>query len=456
MKIVYFFLLTIIFFGLASLLPGSVWEGDEYFQMGRMLHEMPSLWDYLRERIVWSPRPLSEIILVGYYKICSITERPHAGVFNAILWCVFFVITGIGARSSTRLMIIPLTLFVVMALWGAPYEILYWPAGTAPYLLTCAFMVALLLTYLRPFSHADSTLQIIFLTGCAFSSEIGMLFTAFCVGLMIVYRFLERGPLRVKSIAPLFLPTISVGIVVFLSKHGRIAQENIHQAHLQVFNLTKETFSIELESLLKGPHFTYPLFNHSFLSNSAVYVLIIIGFFLFFHTKEAYTKINRNLLTIIIVSCLLTQITTIWISLSHYGFLTDRHGDVRLMLTFVTLVSLGALLASWNPIVIERKNLAFVPLTLVIVLMLPAFIPAWKATRLMLPEILRYKELTWQSGLASGDAMIFTCSNVSPLLITCPDGMNAGTYKAGHPDTNWIYTGVLSLFKKSSLTVVRP
>jgi hypothetical protein len=173
--------IMILYLGLIGL---GQWQADEYADFAMFRSKG---WRFFGERMSWSPRPVSELLLLIYGWIVNVSQRPLIAPFLAVLWAGFLV-AGVLTFLQTRLqrsheenwlaLIATLALPALILASGGLTEMFYWPVGAVAYLPTLA---ASLLLFWQIVSGNLQTahgrrLCLLALTVTALSSELGAMF----------------------------------------------------------------------------------------------------------------------------------------------------------------------------------------------------------------------------------------------------------------------------------------
>lgn len=457
------FLLAIII-GISLLLPQSNWMGDEYYQIGGMQNRSDRI-VFILERLHWSPRPLSELCLFLYYEAVLHTRSALAASYNGLMWATYFLLTCLYARRPSwnacliRLSI-PMTFFVILAIRCPSYELLFWPAGVAPYLLTVAFILSLVLGFLdmKPENDAPSIWQTVLLVGMALSSEVGMVFAALWTVSCGAYGLIEKRSLQRTGRIParMALPLLACAAVSWISITGRLTGENIYQNNNPLGRQLWTALETTFHNYTYGPYFNNHIFDHHLSSNIIFECAVFLGFYFLISSDIATSRRLVPFFLLTSAACVSAEFTVTFISLRHYGFLADRHQDICLFLNLVTLFCLAGAIAIRHPVhigsVICRQNLGFLTLAICLLYITVKFTPLYYTSLSETTTILQDRSYTWKQGLSSADKMIFLCQAQTPLIPACPEGISPQTYTLSN-DTPWEPTGIMWFFKKTTLTV---
>ena len=211
----------------AGLIPMGRWQVDEYRLFTRLRQFGAGA---LPARLLYSPRPFSELLIFLYGETVLHLHRPLVTSFLAVVWAALIASTGLAAysvlpRSAWRL---PLALafafaLIATALTGADVtEAFYWPMAAAAYVPTLAVGLCLFFLTGQPLTRRYRAMSGVALTVAACSTEIGAAF-ALCFALTIAAeRLLAVLQHRVRAAAALsasawWLIPGALGLLVFLS-----------------------------------------------------------------------------------------------------------------------------------------------------------------------------------------------------------------------------------------------
>ena len=199
-----------------GLVDAGQWSGDEYFNFSDLRLAGPSY--FMHRLLTWSPRPFSEALVFAYYLAVRATWNPLIGPFLLIFWAMLIGCTLAHVFRSDRTRILPRLLLGVAVLTsfllGHPVaEMFYWPMGAAAYLPCLAgisyFVVAVLDGRLAGVGGRRASA--VALTLAAGSAELGALFVAGLVPLLVLDRLRRRMPLPWWTLVPFGL---SIWVVV--------------------------------------------------------------------------------------------------------------------------------------------------------------------------------------------------------------------------------------------------
>ena len=211
----------------AGLIPTGRWQTDEYRLFATLRR-----WgvEALPARLQYSPRPLSELLILLYGEAVLHLHRPLITSLLAVVWAGVIASTGLAAytalsRSAARL---PLALaftfaLIATALTGADVtEAFYWPVAAAAYMPTLAAGLCLFFLTGQPMNRRRRAMSGIALAVAACSSEVGAAF-ALCFALTIAAERLlavmrrRIRPAAVVSASAWWLIPGAIGLLVLLT-----------------------------------------------------------------------------------------------------------------------------------------------------------------------------------------------------------------------------------------------
>jgi len=170
--------------GYAGLIGLGQWQADEYDDFGRLARDG---WRAYGQRLVWSPRPVSESVFYSYGWLVNHLHRPLIVPFLGVLWAGFLA-AGLFTALQEWLekrdgpvwpgVLIATSLMASFVAAGGLTEVLYWPAGAVAYLMTLSATLLLFLQIAagRLSDRKGRTLAFGCLLVAAGSSEMGAAF----------------------------------------------------------------------------------------------------------------------------------------------------------------------------------------------------------------------------------------------------------------------------------------
>jgi len=177
-------LLGCVVLGYAGLIGLGQWQADEYDDFGRLARDG---WRAYGQRLVWSPRPVSESVFYSYGWLVNHLHRPLIVPFLGVLWAGFLA-AGLFTALQEWLekrdgpvwpgVLIATSLMASFVAAGGLTEVLYWPAGAVAYLMTLSATLLLFLQIAagRLSDRKGRTLAFGCLLVAAGSSEMGAAF----------------------------------------------------------------------------------------------------------------------------------------------------------------------------------------------------------------------------------------------------------------------------------------
>jgi hypothetical protein len=133
----------------AALLPGGHWTVDEYSDF-EYYRRGGLTWLAMR-LLTWSPRPVSELMLYGYWRSVEATGSPLIVPFLGVLWCLLVIGTVLPARPTLTppglyRLVIAVCVLSMFLLGHQIDDIFYIPWYAAPYLPTLAGLTGAVMT----------------------------------------------------------------------------------------------------------------------------------------------------------------------------------------------------------------------------------------------------------------------------------------------------------------------
>jgi len=443
----------------ALLIPAAGWLGDEFFQAADLAQSREALGPYLLKRLLWSPRPLSEAVLMLYYRATLYVHGALVTVVTAALWGFYCLVTLVWARNTRgsvfrARLLLPMFLLAVLMTAGEPRELFFWPAGSAPYLLTVAFVVAFVLRALGQGDGAGLPVgRAGLLVGAALSSEVGTFFVmAVCGTRLAVWAAVDRrrsGGSR--DLAGWGVPLLVSGLVVWVSVTHRVVLET-HAGPTVHHGFRSAVWAVRVwgRDLLFGmpfPGVVTPLRGVWWLL-AIVLSLMGVGGLLAVALPVPGRRCDAMALG---VALLLASYGIVFASGYQYGFRTERHMDMQLL--FHVLAGGCFIRALWPVWGVWGRLMGLVAVPGCVVLLMGSMIPAYRESVARVEAIRVDRARTWASGFSPGEAMTYFMRTDPPLVFGTPPGVNPGLLgPPGEPE--WARHGVLTLFHKKELHVV--
>jgi hypothetical protein len=170
----------------AGLIGLGQWQADEYADFAALRMQG---WHFFFDRLRWSPRPVSELVLSIYGWTVNQLHQPLIAPFLGLLWSGF-IAAGLLAVFHTReersretnwlVMLAALALMASFLTGGGLTEAFYWPVGAVAYLLTLSSTLLLFWqgAHGRLATTEGRSISSIALIIAACSSEVGAMFVA--------------------------------------------------------------------------------------------------------------------------------------------------------------------------------------------------------------------------------------------------------------------------------------
>jgi hypothetical protein len=187
----------VLYLGLIGL---GQWQADEYDNFARLRTRG---WRFLFDRLHWSPRPISELILTMYGWTVNQVHQPLIAPFLGLLWIVFIGAGLLGffqARvkrsyeENWLALVAAAALMASFLVGGGLTEVFYWPVGAGAYLLTLSSSILFFWQAAegRLATSRGRALSSIALSIAACSSEMGAMLVASYALIKVVEWVIER------------------------------------------------------------------------------------------------------------------------------------------------------------------------------------------------------------------------------------------------------------------------
>ncbi|HXD35114.1 MAG TPA: hypothetical protein VN624_00565 [Rhodanobacter sp.] len=434
----------------AGLIPLGQWH-DEY-QALHAYHQagITFLWERL---LHWSPRPLSELLVYFYGLAVYHTGLPLIGAFIAPFW-IALAAAVLWPVLRGRQGLLPACVLLAMLLLGHPVaEVFYWPFGVVAYLPTLAAAAMLLALdwggwMERP---AGETWRFLALTVAAASSEVGALFVAVYIGLLVASGSLEKGRRHLFLAIPLLLSLT----LLYLQFIGRVSKGN------EVFGNPAVAHHPWNTLRYVGKHVFFDLLRNdnrqhatALLTGLATKLLFLAGIYqaMSAHRPDKISARAQRMRLALVAAALATAILVMAASLYNFGSLCcERHDTMRQGYVVIALGSLATYLAMRSPS--HRPERAGRLLLLALLIPLATTVPKLVTEYRDYASVRHAGSATWQSGRAAGPVMRVTPATSEP--VTGGPRIEPGTYHRGsqpNGDLQWM----LTFFGKQTAIVAAP
>ncbi len=459
----------------AGLIPMGRWQVDEY-----RLFTLIRLWGVgnLPARLLYSPRPFSELLLFLYGEAVLHLHRPLITSFLAVVWAGLIASTGLAAfaalpRSAWR---VPLALAFALALIAAALtgagvtEAFYWPIAAAAYLPTLAAGLCLFFLVGQPMSRRRRAISGIALAIAACSSEVGAAF-ALCFALtMAAERLLAVLRRRARPAAALtasawwLIPGVlgALVFVAFFQLRSRYGVDAPGAGDARYAAQTADLVFDAVRDLLtelpagSGPRQDWPL-----AAAITARILFVLGFAWSWRLAAPVpARLDRDRAALA-AALLGAAFFSIAAAYQHYGQLCcERQQSVRQsFLTLDLLVLAIPVLAAWRPAsALARRIPAGAPLILAAGILVPLL---WRSEGLSSSYAVYHwgiaaRARTWASGLQPGArGMILYLPPDAPELVVHGTSDPYRTY-GDWPNAPNLVQDVGRFFRKRSVTVCEP
>jgi len=455
----------VLYLGLIGL---GQWQADEYDNFSRLRTRG---WRFLFDRLHWSPRPISELILMMYGWTVNQTHQPLIAPFLGLLWIVFigsgllgfFQARGKRSREENWLAFVAAaSLMASFLVGGGLTEVFYWPVGAGAYLLTlsCGILFFWQAAEGRLATSRGRALSGIALSIAACSSEMGAMLVASYAFMKVAGWTIERLTRRVAKPAGTtilwwLLPAL-ISLVV-LSALGL----NRFQQSEPGFTVASSTLGHPLLSvgaavrglLSEVSGVTPGLRPSRGMSGLLSEIMMLVGIGLCRPLKTSSKESAReitNLVSALLLACLLSLTTTYL----HFGTAGgQRHQLLRHCWILMAASGMGMLLFSSQ---VAARVLVWSKRTIAgaIVLCLAVLVP-WHTGELVreyraYPSIKRAIRENFESGFQCGnDPVIYVLPPNKGVLAFAQ--IEPGTYTAGSGALYPAY--ILKFFGKRTLVV---
>ena len=456
----------------AGLIPSGRWQVDEY-RLFTMLRELGL--DVMPGRLLFSPRPFSELLILLYGEAVLHLDRPLVTLFLAVVWTSLVASTGLAAfaalpRSSWRpslALAFALALIATVLTGTNVTEAFYWPIAAAAYIPTLAAALCLFFMAGSPMNRRRRIASGLALTVAACSSEVGAAF-ALCFALTMAAEKLLRvlrqtGPVPTRTSSAWWLIPGVIGLlvllIIFYIRHNVTGPgaTNAHYTGRYVASVLAAVRELPIELIVGGDSRSgWPV-----VASICASILFTVGFAASWRLvapDAARLDAERVALWLALLGAAFFSIAAAY---QHYGQLCcERQQSVRQ--GFLTL----------SLVVLIAPALARLPLANMLAHRVPTIPVMMLIAGLMLPLFWRYEGLsgnyafyywsveartrTWASGLQSDTAgMIFYLPPDGPALAVKGTGLPLQTYTDG-PDEPALARDVAHFFGKRRVTVCQP
>jgi len=456
----------------AGLIPLGHWQ-DEYLRFRLLELQSGNLASHFAGLLAWSPRPLSEFLIVGYGKLVLASRQQFIGPALAISWAVLaFSLLGTPillsrgtpqSASARNRVLLAMSMFCLFLLCHPVSEMFYWPMAALAY-VTCIAAIAALFWLLVLHSNESDTLRwigAIAMTVAATAAEAGAIFVmAFCGMAILAEAIVVRQgtPLRPRLLW-LALPLLVAACVVVSVYRGRVsmAQELLGDpavAHHVLPVISKASLIFVGEMIaVDGREISI----HSLSLGLVIKGLFFAGVFGTVGLRSGLSSPSqKRALAILSLACFVTSFVMICASLYQFGSsCCERHKTFRLCLDLLAFASAAALMAIVTGPGGGRTRRAgsgalFIGCLLASVLLAgyetaPKIVHDYRSY----PAVLDGIAQNWKNGMSPGDALI---------LRQWQGGVIGGplrrddTYTLENSD--WWILSVMQFFKKKSVTFV--
>lgn len=444
-------LLVTVMLAYAGLVIVSTWRGDDYGMVPR--YRSGGFSFYLHRVLGWSPRPVSELIILLFAKAMIVGRQSATTAFIALMWVVYAGATLFAVRQSfrdsvTALLVTP-TIIIFPLLMSAPGEVFYWPLGAFAYVPTLAGIAFCVLTSLGPARpdpvSVPGSLALVVIAG---SSEVGAMFALSFSSVWLAVlagEFIRLRMVRLRDQGLIAAPFLASLAIMYMSVTGRVGKdvEAGGQGHLLVRSLIGALASVKAEIIGSAPNIT---------PRVLVYVFLFIGWSVCLAHQRVATWPARRLwvLAASLVMTILGSAFAGW-----YQFATDcceRHTTCRELMFLLLLLVASCIFTVLSRSALARAPLFLAPLAVMVCVVIAG---ASRAPDVIteyahLPSKLTLMRQNEASGRSAGTAMTFHLLPYASLTGEIP--LHLGEY-ANSPDAPWDVRAVLSYYDKRTVEV---
>jgi len=449
--------LAIIFVLYAGLLFAGRWHGDEF-------HVLSDVRDYgfsiLIDRVIyWSPRPISELVLAGYFYAVISSGYRLITAFLFILWCVFLMVPLAAAwqnrEDGNTALFMVLALLALVISGGNNSDILYWTQGAVAYIPTFALCIyfSVRLISASEIKYMDAFLLCIL----SLSSEAGTFVVLPFVTLSILWSAFRRSKLNYGGIAALVCSLI----VLFLALKGRVSVSNeavndLGIAHNVIASLKATTFHFAKEFFVFGDNVVNE--EMKWFGILAKF-MFFVGVVLLFRTiKMSFQQIINSLFWSI--SCLAASIMMIFSSFYKLGIAgAPRHISTESMFMWLSLFSLAVVTSQFSRVLAFlgslKRNIGVVLVTFAAILPTVLCANSISEDYKNLNHYAEQRDRILYEGKVSGETMNVSLCHPGKIVGNFCDYFVVGEYYRGD-GKSWITEAIMRYFQKNHLVVNAP
>ncbi|WP_294641486.1 hypothetical protein [uncultured Aureimonas sp.] len=420
-----FALPTALLAAMLALTPLGLWQMDEYFTISTFgAQGLPSLWQRI---LIWSPRPVSELLLFGYATVVTRTGLQLTGIFLAALWIGLFAACMLPAawtvrrrRTSRRLpFLLSLTVLTLLVVGHPISEVFYWPQGAGAYLPTIALIAAPVLgmVFSERWSLKRDALTCICFSLAALASEVGAFFAlawgGTALGVALAQRWISRSsPLLRRNDVLLALPALAGLGVVYLLANARFANEaelvNSEVARRVGASLWSTLTSFPADVL--AADFVAPTTVGLLLGIIGKSALLVLSILVFQRYRAALPELRLRVASVA-VTALVAALFSLFAGFFQFGVhCCQRHQTFRSQLVVLAIVAGGWLLARSRVSGWLRSG----PQSLIATASIVAVVASGAQTAVAVatdlahyPQILQARKENWREGVSADTEMTY-------------------------------------------------
>lgn len=420
-----FALPTALLASMLALTPLGLWQMDEYFTISTFgAQGLPSLWDRI---LIWSPRPVSELLLFGYATVVTRTGLQLTGTFLAALWIGLFAACLLPAvwtrrRSRTgrrRPLLLALTVLTLLVVGHPISEVFYWPQGAGAYLPTIALIAAPVLAMVlgNRWSLTRDALTCLCFSLAALASEVGAFFAlawgGTALGVAIAHRWIAGSPsLFRRSDVFLALPMLAGLAVIYLLANARFANE-AELVNPEVARRLGASLWITLTSFpvdVLATDLVAPTTGGLLLGIVGKSALLVLSIFIFQRDQAAPPELRLRVASVA-VAALVAALFSLFAGFFQFGVhCCQRHQTFRSQLLVLAIVATGWLLARSRVSGWFRSG----PQSLIAAASIVAVVASGSQTAVAVardlahyPQILQARTENWREGVSADTEMTY-------------------------------------------------
>lgn len=456
-----------VFLLFMGLVPVGRWQGDEFFVAANIREQGVG---YLVARVWnWSPRPLSEFLLYGYFRAVDFVGSPFIGIALGTLWLssVATVLSvSATANKGQRLAVLAVlsSLLAVTFCGTRNSDAFYWVQGAAAYIPTIASMFAVQGLMLASQGDGKDRTNVMLwgVLVAGLSSEIGLFLAFSFSGLVlagsVIDAYLGRANRRAVAMSAMVFSS-SIGLMLLLAL-GRGAS-SVESANPVVGDVLASIIRavwhlIKVSSSFGVPH----LAPSGSVSAYLIGFALVIGNALLLH-RAGFGRRPTRTLAFWTLALFFGAFATMFSSFYKLGIagyerhMTMVYAFVLLGFSTAALAALHKLPSFGAPVARHASSIAGILLCLAMGSRVITAGPALAADYRNFPKLASNQNEIWMSGYAS-ESPITVRKPIKGQVVGGFDFYPAvGTYVPG-PQDPWDRKALYRFFGKSRLEILEP